>query len=157
MLDSAQLRSYIIVPALNDLLLMSEEAVELLLFTCANESDGGSFIKQVNGPALGIYQMEPNTYNDIWQNYIYGKNDLRQLMLAHFNCPTMPDEYRMIYDARFATAMARIHYARVKEPLPKLHDLDALWNYYKKYYNTAAGKADYHIAMNKYQTFRNAG
>lgn len=155
MIDSGQLRSLIIKPALQDLTLFSDEAMELLIFTCANESLGGQYLKQISGPAFGIYQMEPATYNDIWQNFIVLKNDLRLKMLHNFSAPTMPDEYRLIYDLRFATAMARIHYARVSEPIPKLYDLNALWNYYKKYYNTSGGAANYTDAVTAYQKFRN--
>ncbi len=155
MLDSFQLQALIIKPALVDLLMYSEEAIELLLFTCAVESDGGHYLAQINGAALGIYQMEPKTYNDIWQNYINNNNNLKLKLLHNFEAPRMPSENRMIYDLRFATAMARIHYMRVKEPLPKLHDLDALWNYYKTYYNSLDGKAEYHEAVNAYQRFRN--
>ncbi len=154
MLSAGQLRSLVIKPALEDLLVYSDEAVELLLFTCAAESNGGQFIKQINGPALGIYQMEPATYNDIWQNYIMHKKDLTLQLLHHFEASRMPDETRLIYDLRFATAMARIHYMRVKQPLPKLYDIDGLWTYYKAFYNTSLGKADYHEAVSKYQRFR---
>lgn len=155
MIDGSQLRTLVIKPALMDLVMFSEEALELLTFTCATESQGGTYLKQIKGPALGIFQMEPATYNDIWQNYINNHNDIKLKLLHNFNAPVMPDEERMIYDLRFATAMARIHYLRIPEPLPRLHDLDGLWDYYKKYYNTAAGKADYHGAMNAYQLFRN--
>lgn len=153
MMDSEQLKSLVIKPAIADLLLYSDEAVALLLFTCANESLGGSFIKQVSGPALGIYQMEPKTYNDIWQNYINNRNDLKLQMLHCFDAPRMPSEDRLIYDLRFATAMARIHYARVPDALPRVTDIDGLWNYYKKFYNTSLGKASYHQALFNYEKF----
>ncbi len=154
MLDVAQLRNLIIKPALQALNLFTPEAMELLVFTCANESDGGHFVHQLNGPALGIYQMEPNTYNDIWQNYINSRQDLKLQLLHNFNAPIMPDEDRMIYDLRFASAMCRIHYARVPKAIPELYDVDGLWNYYKTYYNSSAGKADYHQALEKYNALR---
>lgn len=156
MLDCGQLTSLIIKPALEDLVMYSEEAVELMIFTCAVESNGGSYLKQMSGPALGIYQMEPKTYNDIWQNYIMKNSSILLRFIHGFGINVMPDEHRLIYDLRFATAMTRIHYMRIPEPLPKLHDLEALWNYYKTYYNTSAGKAEYHDSLNKYQIFRNS-
>ena len=69
-----QLRELIITPALSKLQLYSKDAEELLIFTCAVESDGGTYLKQIKGPALGIYQMEPRTYNDIWQNYMRNRS-----------------------------------------------------------------------------------
>lgn len=153
MLNSNQLRELIIKPALEDLLMYSEDAVELMLYTCANESNGGTYIKQVKGPALGIYQMEPATYADIWANFIINRNDIKLQFIHNFNAARMPSEDRMIYDLRFATAMTRIHYARVKESLPNKNDINGLWEYYKKYYNSVLGKADQRSALIKYQQF----
>ncbi len=156
MFDVDQFRALIIKPALTDLKLYSEEACELMIFTCAVESDGGRYLKQVSGNALGIYQMEPATYNDIWVNYIPHQLPIQLQLIHNFDCNNIPSEDRLVYDLRYATAMTRIHYRRVPEALPRLHDLDGLWNYYKKYYNTALGKATFHDAVNDYQRFRNS-
>lgn len=153
MFNISQFRESIIKSTLNDLLLYSEDAEELLIFTCANESNGGTYIRQVNGPALGIYQMEPETYNDLWQNYINNHGSLSLRLFSNFDVNRIPSAERLIYDLRFATAMTRLFYARVKEPLPNAKDLDAIWNYYKTYYNTSAGKAQKTCAVKKYQDF----
>jgi len=153
MFNSEQLKEFIIKPAITDLLMNSDDAIALLLFTCANESNGGTYIKQLKGPALGIYQMEPTTYNDIWVNFIMPNASLRLIMTHHFDSATLPDEYRLMYDLRFATAMTRIHYARVKLPLPKADDIDAIWDYYKTHYNSSNGKADYSTAIAAYRRF----
>lgn len=157
MIHNEQLREYIIKPVLNMLQMYSDDAVELLVFTCAVESDGGTYVKQIQGPALGIFQMEPKTYTDIWQNYIRSRSNLTQLMGLHFDAYRMPDPERMIYDLRFATAMARLHYRRSSLLLPNRKDVDAIWNYYKQIYNTPAGKADKGIAIKKYQAFLQLG
>jgi len=153
MLKADQLRELIIKPALSDLVMLSDNAVELLVFTCAVESLGGTYLKQIKGPALGIYQMEPNTYNDIWQNFIMHKQSLAMILAINFNCLSMPDEYRIIYDLRFATAMARIHYARVVTPLPAAKDINVIWEYYKEHYNTPAGAAEKEQSLQKYYNF----
>lgn len=156
MFNINQFRDVIVKPALNDLMLYSLNAEELLVFTCAVESLGGTYIHQVNGPALGIYQMEPATYNDIWQNYIKLKGSLTMLMFSNFSVNYMPSEERLIYDLRFATAMTRIHYARVTQPLPSSTDVNAIWNYYKVYYNTSAGAAEKEHSIDKYHAFINS-
>lgn len=156
MLNCNQLKEFIIKPALCDLMLYSDVAMELMVFTCANESDGGKYIKQIKGPALGIYQMEPETYNDLWANYLNNKPSLMLILNNTFDCNRMPSEDRLIYDLRFATAMARIHYARIQYPLPSVFCIDGIWNYYKKFYNTPAGKAEYITAVNKYNAFTSA-
>jgi hypothetical protein len=153
MLNHKQLSELIIKPALEDLQLYSQDAVQLLLFTCAVESDGGTYLKQLQGPALGIYQMEPNTYNDIWQNYILGKSEIKLRLLHNFEAPTMPSEERLIYDLRYASAMTMIHYNRSKDPLPNANDIFQLWGYYKLHYNTKRGNASVTEAINKYGEF----
>lgn len=153
MLDLVQFRELVIKPALMDLQLYSPEAMELLIFTCAVESNGGQYLKQINGPALGIYQMEPVTYNDIWANYINYKGKYALILSSNFDAMRMPSEDRMIYDLRFATAMARMFYVRIKEKLPDFQDVDAIWEYYKKYYNTPKGKAEKVYSIDKYKQF----
>lgn len=153
MLDHNQLRELIIKPTLISLQLYSESAVELLVFTCAAESKGGTYIKQLKGPALGIFQIEPATYNDLWQNYIKHRPDLTLIMSLNFNANFMPDEERMIYDLRYSCAMARIFYRRVPEVLPAADDIDGMWAYYKRYYNTHLGKATKQHAVAAYHRF----
>jgi hypothetical protein len=157
MINVQQLRELIIKPALNDLHLYSEDAEELLVFTCAVESGGGTYIKQINGPALGIYQMEPETYWDIRMNYLPHKQSLSVLVSTMFGLSYISmDEYRLVHDLRFATAMCRIHYARVPEALPAAHDLDNMWDYYKTYYNTLKGAAKRDESISKYLAYINS-
>lgn len=153
MLDCSQFRSLIIEPVLSKLQLYSKEAEEVLVFTCAAESLGGTYLQQVKGPALGIFQMEPNTYTDIWINFIRARNQIATLMSLHYGCSRIPEVERLIYDLHFATAMARIHYLRVRPGLPKLGEVDALWDYYKTFYNTEKGKAKKEESIKKYQAF----
>lgn len=155
MLNVHQLRELIIKPALYDLVVPSDDAVELLVFTCAVESDGGTFVKQLNGPALGIYQMEPATHNDIWQNFIMKQKSLYMKMLTNFDCSRIPDEFRLIYDLRYATAMTRIHYLRVSKAIPSKDDVQGLWDYYKTYYNSSQGAAQEDKTIQKYLSFIN--
>lgn len=150
MLNCSQLRSLIIEPVLSKLQVYSKDAEEVLVFTCAAESEGGTFLHQIKGQALGIYQMEPNTYSDIWVNYIRARNQLATLMALHFGCNKIPEVSRLIYDLHFATAMTRIHYLRVKPVLPDAKDIDAIWEYYKKHYNTDKGKAKKDECIKRY-------
>lgn len=153
MLDSLQLRELIIKPALSKLNLYSESAVQLLLFTCAAETNGGEYLKQIGGPALGIYQIEPRSYEDLWMNYIKKRGDLNLIMNSKFNAPYIQEERRVIYDLDFATAVARIFYRRVQEALPRADDVGAIWAYYKKYWNTEKGAAERDVCIKKYRAF----
>jgi hypothetical protein len=153
MIKASQLSELIIKPALLDLVLYTDEALKLLMFTCAVESVGGTYLKQEKGPALGIFQMEPATYWDIWDNYIKNKLNLMLILGTTFNAYTVPPEERLIYDLRYATVMARIHYARVSAPIPAANDIDAIYQYYKLHYNTSEGAAQKDTAIQKYQAF----
>jgi hypothetical protein len=153
MIDSKQLRNLIIKPALDSLQLYSSHAEELLVFTCATESLGGHYLAQVKGPALGIYQMEPATYSDLWQRFITRNSKISTLLGMHFNVNLIPPEERLIYDLRYATAMSRLFYFRIPEKLPDASNIDEIWAYYKKYYNTEKGKAKKGESIDKYQHF----
>jgi hypothetical protein len=61
MFNITQFRELLIRPVLDSLQMYSKDAEELLVFTCAAESNGGTYLHQVKGPALGIYQCEPST------------------------------------------------------------------------------------------------
>lgn len=145
------LRQYIIQPTLNRLNLYSEDAEELLVFTCAVESDGGKYLVQIGGgPALGIYQCEPATHHDIWINFVRHKLDVQLMMGTHFGGINSNDHDRLVYDLRYATAIARLHYLRVKAPLPKKSNLDQIWAYYKEHYNTLKGRSEKRQSLEKY-------
>ena len=70
MFNITQFRENIVNPVLHDLQMYTKEMAELIVFTCAVESNGGTYVKQIKGPALGIYQVEPSTFTDIWVNFI---------------------------------------------------------------------------------------
>ena len=126
--------------------LYSESAVELLMMTCAVESNFGTYIKQVKGPALGVFQMEPNTHNDIWENYLAYHDNIAEY-IDHRS------SFTLRYDLRHAIIMARIHYLRVPEALSKATDLNALAYYWKRYYNTFKGKGTVKKAVEKYEKY----
>lgn len=153
MIKADHLRELIIKPALAKIQCFSPNDVELLMFTCAVESRGGHFLKQENGPALGIYQMEPVTYNDIWQHYILLKKDVAMMMLNNFGAGRIPSEDRLIYDLEYATALARIHYMRNSEVIPDHNNTEAIWFYYKRYYNTSLGAAVKETSISAYRQF----
>ena len=72
--------------------LCSDSAVELLMGTCAQESALGKYRRQIGGgPALGIMQMEPNTYKDIVKNYLKYKPALVSNILKASGLKEMPE------------------------------------------------------------------
>lgn len=135
-LDKTQFKDLVIVPALQILRLDSQSARELLLGTALQES-GLKYLKQLNnGPALGLFQMEPATHDDIWKNFMRYQGELTSRMntISRLQIPEV-----MITHLLYAAAMCRIHYYRVKEALPAAGDLEGQAKYWKKYYNTTQG------------------
>ena len=154
MINFKQFRELIVKPTLSfldEVIPYSEEAVDLLLMTVAHESVGGTYLKQVKGPALGVYQIEPATHEDVYKNYL----DYRSVMKSYIQdlqvVASVGDEEGrtffdedLIFNLVYATAVARVIYWRAPEPLPEKYKGDYwmdLAKYAKKYYNTSAGKA----------------
>jgi len=151
MINTQQLREYIIKPSLSKLNAYSKDAEELMVFTCATESNGGEYLKQIKGGALGIYQCEVSTYTDMWRNYIFNKYRLSTVLSLNFGTNGIPLPNRLVYDLSYATAMCRIHYLRVKEALPSGADPEAMYAYYKEHYNTPLGKATKKKSIDAYK------
>lgn len=135
-----QLQELVINPALSRLDLYSEVASNLVLGTAIQESGAGKYIHQVGGgPALGIFQMEPRTEGDLWENFIKFRPTISgalKTMLA----PGRDRTSQLITNLDYAAAMCRVHYLRARDPLPTdPNDIDALGRYWKKFYNTPLG------------------
>ena len=102
---------------------------------------GGKYLQQIGGPALGLFQMEPATHDDIWDNYLKYRTDIRQ-RLSHVLAPSPLKVYQLRTNLLYAAMMCRIHYWRVPEPLPDVDDIEGMANYHKIHYNSIYGKAD---------------
>jgi hypothetical protein len=107
--------------------LYSEAAVILLIGTAAQESHLGKYSRQINGgPALGIYQVEPETFRWLKRKY-----------------PRIIGGYRfedLEFDLRASTLTARLRYWVVSEPLPSKYDLYGMARYWRTHFNTHLGK-----------------
>jgi hypothetical protein len=117
----------------------SEAAENLLVGTAIMESDL-AYLKQKNGPALGVYQIEPFTHKDITERYIEEskfRDEFNNMFDNMVGWP-YPDEFdinQLIFDLRYATMIARIKYWMSVEPLPSANDIHALGHYWNKNYN----------------------
>lgn len=131
----------------------SDEAVELLMMTAAHESKLGTYIRQLNGPALGIFQMEPETYNDIQENFLEYRPHLDKavIAMAPMGSATAEAADELAWNLKLQIIMARLHYYRVPEGLPK--DIEGLAEYAKKYYNTKEGKATAEKYLTDYKKY----
>jgi hypothetical protein len=148
-INKAQLRG-LITDVLKEADLYSRSAVELLMLTAAVESKLGTYIEQITGPALGIFQMEPNTEGDIWEHYLDYKPGLADIVKG-FSGNFINPELDLKANLTYQIIMARIHYLRIPEPLPDADDVEGLARYWKKYYNTHLGKGTVEKAIKSYK------
>jgi hypothetical protein len=134
----------------------SPSSTNLLLGTAAQESGFGKYIKQIaSGPARGVFQMEPATYRDIWRNYLVYKHQLAErvlkYMVNHADPVAHPEE--MEWNLALAICMARVHYLRVRAPLPAADDVWGMATYWKDYYNTRLGKGTIEEFVDSYRKY----
>lgn len=116
----------------------SQPAVELLLGTCAQESAFGTYRRQLgNGPALGIFQMEPATHDDCWENYLRYRPDLAG-KITMVSGVFEPNADILEFNDKYAICMCRVKYMRDAMPIPgDLIGQAATW---KRVYNSFLGK-----------------
>lgn len=157
-MDAKQYRLYVASPVLSYLALSDPSREEIMMMTAAQESHMGHYIHQLgNGPALGIDEMEPFTYADMWHRVLPGRPSLmekvRSIAGAWHAPDAIPDPEEMIGNLNFATAMAVVKYLSIPAKLPPADQPAALAIYYKKYYNTAGGAAQVHQVLENYHRY----
>lgn len=153
MIDSTHLLKHVVRPVLRHLGLGGGRAEALVLGTAAQESKCGLWLVQLNnGPAQGIYQMEPATHDDLWNNYIQHRPQLAA-KVNYYRCRwgNGLGAEEMVGNIYYATAMCRIHYLRVPEALP--HDLVGQAEYWKKYWNTHLGAGTVEEYLSNWRQF----
>jgi hypothetical protein len=113
-------------------------AIQMII---AHESNGGEYIAQARGPALGHIQMEPATHDDVWK---HGDSIWRNavnlgiITRAERILKIHPDSYRLVYDLQYNVFMARQKLFMAKGALPlNAKDMSV---YLKKHWN-GDGKA----------------
>lgn len=140
MIDARQFLNLVVAPTLEIVDADSRAARALMLGTALVESNL-SYLRQLGGgPALGFFQCEPATYQDVYDNYLAFDANRRNLVnsLAVRYHPGDPGE--MAWNMRYACGVARMVYYRRPEPLPSTPE--GLAAYHKQWYNTPAGATD---------------
>lgn len=151
MIDIKQFRQHVIIPVLNYLNMYTPAAENLLAGTALQESRL-TYLRQFNnGPALGVYQCEKATHDDIWKSYLTfhqaTASKVRGLQTGLFDDPFQDLAGNLYY----ATAMARVHYYRLPFKLPAADDIKGLAHCWKLYYNTPLGKGTEEEFIQHYQ------
>lgn len=129
----------------------SLDAENLVLGTGAHESCGWKYRKQLgNGPALGLFQMEPATFNDICNNYLkyHPKITEKIKRICHVNVLNPID---LINNDRLAICMCRVSYYRQKEAIP--NSIEGYAELWKLRYNTPLGKGTKEEFIENYNSY----
>lgn len=146
----------VIEPVLHHINLYSDSASRLILGTELVESRGTYLLQHPRGPALGIYQIEPATFKWLWWDWLPTKRPGLRDRISEFIGAWRLDKdpsRELVANLYFATAICRVRYLAVPQPLPEADDIIGLAAYWKVHYNTMAGKgkaADWVAAYRRY-------
>jgi hypothetical protein len=165
-MHARQILLHVVKPVLEQMapeIQYSNAALRLVFGTGLHESGNFSYLEQylgshdvTLGPAFGIFQCERATVDDIYNNFLSAKRFTGlKAKLQTFFAENPNDRMHQIAGNMFAaTAVCRVHYYRVRTPLPKEDDLTGLANYWKQYYNSLQGKgrpSQFIEAVEKYE------
>lgn len=140
-MTSDQLRQ-VVREALEHLGLWSQVAENLVLGTAAHESMGFRYREQQGGPALSFWQVEPDTLDDLYENFLRYRPQLKA-KLDTMLLPELGDrlEDQLRSNDKYAAAVCRLLYYRQPDRLPQdPEDVQAMAALWKKVYNTPLGK-----------------
>jgi hypothetical protein len=130
----------IIRPSLNALGIWSQARETLVLGTGAHESHYQYFQQVGGGPALGWWQCEPATHQDIWKNYLSFRPVLAQPLNQLRNGET--SAMALLRYPLYAAALCGLHYMRRLggQTLPPLDSAELQAAAWKTHYNSAKGR-----------------
>ena len=143
MIPPNQFLEHVIQPTLQHLAvveprLSNRASEQLLLGTALIESNLDALKQKGGGPALSVFQIEPATFDDIYERYLPARTALFT-QIQDLLIPSFTPIEQLVGNPFFACGIARMKYWMIPEPLPPAGDLEALGHYWKRYYNTAEG------------------
>lgn len=150
-LDPAQLREFVIRPALQHMRAWTQAAENIVLGTAVHESRLRFLHQLRGGPAVGPWQMEPFTHDDIWVNYLARHDETRIAVLGLTSSISRPPATDMHGNLYYAAAMARVFYLRLPDALPAAGDTVGMARLWKARYNTPSGAGTVEQALPAFQ------
>lgn len=147
------IKRQIVEPVLFALALPGDPVARQQLMTGIGNAETGYRTRhQVNGPALGYWQDEPITHDDVWRNYLDARPALaevaRRFLPAAYR--GVPNAAALVESDAYACCISSIVFYRSPEPLPWRDNAGVQCRAWKRGYNTGlgAGVADLqHIAL----------
>ena len=119
----------------------SDDALALVVRTGMAESGYRALKGYGDGnPAIGFWQIEPATMNDMIDNYINYRSKYKKTLISlgmNFEKDTIMS---IMSNMAVQAALCRLHYRRDKDPLPSWDDMEGQAKYWKRVYNTVEGR-----------------
>ena len=119
----------------------SDNALALVVRTGMAESGYRALKGYGEGnPAIGFWQIEPATMNDMIDNYIKYRSHYKKNLISlgmNFEKDTVMS---VMSNIGVQAALCRIHYRRDKHSIPSWDDLEGQAKYWKRVYNTEEGR-----------------
>ena len=120
---ASQTLALVIRPALKKLRLWSPSAEELVFGTAIVES-GLTYLKQHgDGPALGLWQVEPATHDDLYTNFLNYRPELGSKLIELRAAGLSLDE-NLATNLMYGAAVCRLCYYRKPDALPEAGDIE---------------------------------
>ena len=117
----------------------SEDASTLIYRTGMAETKYNHLKQMGNGPAIGFFQCEPNTMEDIMKNYVSYRDGLKQ-KIYYLGYNDDNPEMTLMSNIALQVAFCRIKYRRDRHPIPSKDKIKEQAEYWKRVYNTRLGK-----------------
>jgi hypothetical protein len=152
-MNAGDFREIVVRPALKAVDLWSEFAEELLMGTAAQESQFEA-LEQKRGPALGVFQIEPKTHQDLYASYLTYRPELEDKALywsSSHRRGRAPDDDELAWNLRYAAVICRLVYYRRPRPMPSAVTPNALAECWKTDYNTNLGDGTREQFLANYQ------
>ncbi|AQU86391.1 hypothetical protein B0W47_01775 [Komagataeibacter nataicola] len=148
------LKTRVIAPTLAFIGLGGSAAVNLIAGIALVETGCRALVQSGGGPALGLWQMEPFTHDDIWATFLPAQrlSAIRARLFALQAAWPMGSDRatQLIGNLPYACAMARLKCYRAPEPIPAANDAAGQCRFWKTNYNTTLGAGDVdpqHVAL----------
>jgi hypothetical protein len=92
------------------------------------------------GPAVSMFQIEPFTFNDVWERRVKPNDKLRHAVLS-FCFVGIPLLKQLPGNQHLACAIARLKYFDAPAALPAPTDVNGMAMYWGRYYQTQSVRA----------------
>ena len=119
----------------------SDDALALVVRTGMAESGYRALKGYGEGnPAIGFWQIEPATMNDMMKNYIHYRSNYKKNLISLGMNFEKDTTMSVMSNMAVQAALCRLHYRRDKDPIPSWDDLEGQARYWKRVYNTVEGR-----------------